>query len=80
MVRYTPEECAAAARQVSLPEAAELRDVVAELAKVEDRRGDLLDRRAELARQLFAKDVSRPALAGLMGLTPRGVDAVRNRL
>lgn len=79
MVQYTPEECAAAARQISTPEADELRRVAAELARIEKQRIDLLDQRADLARALFAQDVSRQALAGLMGLTPRGVDAVRNR-
>lgn len=69
----------AAARLISLPEASELREVVAELANIERRRGELLDRRADLARRLFEQDVSRPALAGLMGLTPRGADAVRSR-
>lgn len=79
MPRYTREECAAAAAEIGLPEADELRQIRVELEAVEDRRQGLLDRRAETTRILFGKDVSRRALAGLTGLSADGVDAIRRR-
>lgn len=79
MPGYSREECAAAAAEVDLPKADELRQVMADLESVEKQRRRLLDLRAELTRDLFKEKVSRRALAGLTGLTPDGVDAIRRR-
>lgn len=64
---------------MDLPKADELREVVANLESIEKQRQRLLDVRSQLTRELFGDKVSRQALAGLTGLTPDGVDAIRRR-
>lgn len=79
MPSYSREECTAAAAKVNSDKADELRQVVATLESVEQQRQQLFDVRSQLTRELFRDKVSRQALAGLTGLTPDGVDAIRRR-
>lgn len=79
MPSYSREECALAAAEVHMPEADELREIAGQLDDLESERQRIFARRAQLTRVLFEKQVSRKALAGLTGLTPDGVDAIRRR-